>query len=103
MTGYAENTLVRGLNFLAEKQASIANNLANVDTTSFKRRSAIALDTGDRFHSLLDRELSAVDYVERSDMQRGVLKETRSHCAPSIATSRMPAARIAIDRRSSTS
>ena len=76
MTGYAENTLVRGLTFLAEKQASIANNLANVDTTSFKRRSAIALDTGNRFHSMLDRELSAVDYVERSDMQRGTLKET---------------------------
>jgi len=76
VTGYAENTLVRGLSFLAEKQAAIANNLANVDTTSFKRRSAIAQDTGERFHSLLDRELAAVDYVERSDMQRGTLKET---------------------------
>lgn len=76
MTQYAENTLVRGLTFLAEKQASIANNLANVDTTSFKRRAAVAQDTGNRFHSLLDRELSAVNYVETSDMQRGTLKET---------------------------
>ena len=42
MTGYAENSLVRGLSFLAEKQAAIANNLANVNTTSFKRRMAVA-------------------------------------------------------------
>ena len=76
MAGYGEMTLVRGLNFLAEKQAAIANNLANVDTASFKRRAAMALDTGERFQSLLDRQLGAVDYVERSDMQRGVLRET---------------------------
>ena len=47
MTGYAENSLVRGLSFLAEKQAAIANNLANVNTTSFKRRMAVAADSGD--------------------------------------------------------
>jgi flagellar basal-body rod protein FlgG len=85
VTGYAENTLVRGLTFLAEKQAAIANNLANVDTTSFKRRAAIAQDTGNRFHSLLDRELSAVDYVEQSDMQRGSLKETGNRFDVAIA------------------
>lgn len=76
MTGYGENALVRGLSFLAEKQAAIANNLANVDTTSFKRRSTVALDTGDRFHSMLDRALSSIDYVESSDLQRGNLRET---------------------------
>ena len=75
MTSYGETALVRGLSFLAEKQASIANNIANVDTTSFKRRSALAVPAG-TFHSLLDRQLSAVSYVERADMQRGILRET---------------------------
>ena len=68
MAGYGENALVRGLTFLAEKQASIANNLANVDTSSFKRRTAIAQSTGDRFETMLTDKMSAVDYVEQSDM-----------------------------------
>jgi flagellar basal-body rod protein FlgF len=76
VTGYAEKTLVRGLSYLAERQAAIANNLANVDTTSFKRRATVAKDTGARFQSMLDQRLSAVDYTERSDMQRGILRET---------------------------
>ena len=76
MAGYGETALVRSLSFLAEKQASIANNLANVDTTSFKRRAAVAQDTGARFQSLLDRRMASVDYVERNDMQRGILRET---------------------------
>ena len=76
MAGYGENALVRGLTFLAEKQASIANNLANVDTSSFKRRTAIAQSTGDRFETMLTDKMSAVDYVEQSDMSRGTLRET---------------------------
>jgi flagellar basal-body rod protein FlgF len=75
MGSYGEIALVRGLSFLAEKQAAIANNLANVDTTSFKRRTATA-QARDGFHTMLDRQLSAVDYVERSDMQRGTIRET---------------------------
>lgn len=78
MTGYGETALVRGLSFLAEKQASIANNLANVDTNGFKRRAAIAQDTGPQFHTLLDRQLRSIDYVEQSDMGRGVLRDTGS-------------------------
>ena len=65
-----------GLTFLAEKQASIANNLANVDTSSFKRRTAIAEGSGDRFHTMLDSRMSTVGYREQSDMQRGTLRET---------------------------
>ncbi|MFK7738702.1 MAG: flagellar hook-basal body protein [Planctomycetota bacterium] len=76
MAGYGETALVKSLSFLAEKQASISNNLANVDTTAFKRRAAIAQDTGPKFHTLLDRNLRSVDYVEKSDMERGVLRET---------------------------
>lgn len=75
MGSYGETALVRGLSFLAEKQAAISNNLANVDTTSFKRRTAIA-NSDTKFHSMLDRELDAVTYTERSDMQRGTLRET---------------------------
>jgi flagellar basal-body rod protein FlgF len=75
MTSYGETALVRGLSFLAEKQAAIANNLANVDTTSFKRRSALAVPTG-TFQSLLEERMSAISYVEQSDMQRGILRET---------------------------
>lgn len=75
MTSYGETALVRSLAFLAEKQSAIANNLANVDTTSFKRRTAIAQPAG-AFHTLLDRQLTAVGYSERTDMQRGILRET---------------------------
>ena len=75
MGGYGELALIRGLGFLAEKQAAIANNLANVDTTSFKRRTAIA-ETTSGFHSLLDRELTAISYTESSDMGRGTIRET---------------------------
>jgi flagellar basal body rod protein FlgG len=75
VAGYGEIALVRGLSFLAEKQAAIANNLANVDTTSFKRRDAVATTQGG-FHSLLDRQLTAIAYTERSDMQRGTIRET---------------------------
>lgn len=76
MGSYGETTLVRGLSFLAEKQAAIANNLANVDTTSFKRRAAIAKESPQSFYSLLDRQMTSVDYVEKSDMQHGILRET---------------------------
>jgi flagellar basal-body rod protein FlgF len=75
MAGYGEMALVRGLSFLADKQAAIANNLANVDTASFKRRAAVAAPDGG-FHSLLDRQLSAIRYEERTDLQRGTLRET---------------------------
>ena len=75
MGSYGETALVRGLSFLAEKQAAIANNLANVDTTSFKRRATVAR-TENGFHSMLDRELSALGYSEQSDMQRGTIRET---------------------------
>ena len=75
MTSYGETALVRSLGFLAEKQASIANNLANVDTTSFKRRLAVAESAGS-FQSLLDKQLTAISYTEQADMARGTIRET---------------------------
>ena len=76
MASYGEIALVRGLSFLAEKQAATAHNLANVDTTSFKRRHAIAQESTTDFQSLLEQKLPTVGYSERSDLQRGVLRET---------------------------
>ena len=75
MTSYGENALVRSLSFLAEKQGAIANNLANVDTTSFKRRLAVAESAGS-FQSLLDKQLTAISYTERPDMARGTIRDT---------------------------
>jgi flagellar basal-body rod protein FlgF len=72
---YGEIALVRGLSFLAEKQAAIANNLANVDTTSFKRRATIAREERG-FQGMLDEQMSAVSYTEQSDMSRGTIRET---------------------------
>lgn len=76
MQSYGEIALVRGLSFLAEKQAATAHNLANVDTTSFKRRHALAQGSTASFHSLLERQLPTIDYTERTDLQRGILRET---------------------------
>lgn len=75
MADYGETTLVRGLSFLVERQASIANNLANVDSSAFKRRLAVA--TPERgFDSMLGREMEAISYSERVDRQVGVVRET---------------------------
>lgn len=76
MQSYGEIALVRGLSFLAEKQAATAHNLANVDTTSFKRRHAVAQYTNESFHSMLERQLPTVGYQERTDLGRGILRET---------------------------
>ncbi len=76
MTNYGEMALVRGLAFLAEKQAATAHNLANVDTTSFKRRHAIAVDSKQDFQSVLQKTLPTITYAEQTDLQRGILRET---------------------------
>ena len=76
MQSYGESVLVRGLSFLAEKQAATAHNLANVDTTSFKRRHAVAIDSKQDFHSLLERQMPSITYSEQTDLQRGILRET---------------------------
>lgn len=76
MQSYAEIALVRGLAFLAEKQAATAHNLANVDTTSFKRRHAVAAGSPTDFHSMLERQMPTISYTDRTDLQRGILRET---------------------------
>ena len=54
-----------------QRQDTLANNLANVDTASFKRRIGVAAPQ-QGFDSLLDRELDAVSYTERTDRQAGL-------------------------------
>lgn len=76
MTSYAEIALVRGLSFLSDSQAAIANNLANVSTNGFKRRQPIAEPTTARFHSLLQAELPAVRYTETPNWRVGTLVPT---------------------------
>ncbi len=76
MANYGEQVLVRGLSFLAEKQAAIANNLANLDTTSFKRRVAVAQETPSSFQSMLDEQLPTITYAEQSDFSRGTTRDT---------------------------
>ncbi len=76
MSSYAEQNLVRGLSFLAERQAAIANNLANVDTTSFKRRVAIAEQAPSPFHAMLAEQMPTIAYREQSDFGRGIVRQT---------------------------
>jgi len=78
MSDYAEQSLVRGLSFLAERQAAIANNLANVDTTSFKRRVAVAEQEPSKFHSMLAEQMPTIRYKEQSDLGRGIVRQTDS-------------------------
>ena len=76
MGNYAEQSLVRGLSFLAERQAAIANNLANVDTASFKRRVAIAEQEPSKFASMLSEAMPTIRYREQSDFGRGIVRQT---------------------------
>ncbi|MCA8975841.1 MAG: flagellar hook basal-body protein [Planctomycetes bacterium] len=76
MTNYSESILIRGLSYLAERQAAIANNLANVDTSSYKRRVAYAEQTGHDFRTLLDQQLPSIDFREQTDFGRGISRET---------------------------
>ena len=56
MADFAEQNLVRGLSFLAERQAAIANNLANVDTGSYKRRVGLSQEAASPFYPLPGRD-----------------------------------------------
>lgn len=78
MAGYAELTLVRGMGYLANSQAAIAHNLANVDTAAFKRRAPLATAVEDEFATRLDAMLPSVRYAELTDWRTGTARETGS-------------------------
>lgn len=75
MARYSETALVRGLHFLGEAQAAIANNLANLETASYKRRSPVA-GTSATFQRVLDQRLPTVRYGEVADFQPGTVRQT---------------------------
>lgn len=76
MSSYAETSLVRGLSWLAEAQAAIAHNLANVDTANFKRRTSVAHAANEDFATVLAARLPTVSYGERTDFRPGNSRET---------------------------
>lgn len=76
MTSYAETTLVRAMSFLAESQAAIANNLANVDTGGFKRRLSVAQSQPGSFDSMLQSRLPTIGYREYAIWEQGNTRET---------------------------
>lgn len=76
MSSYSEAVLIKGLSFLAERQASIANNLANVDTSSFKRRIALANESSHDFQSMLDTHMPSIGFDQKVDYGRGIARET---------------------------
>jgi len=76
MTGYGDTALVRGMQYLAEKQASIAHNLANVNSFGFKRQVGYATDGGPEFGSILDQQLRTVQYSQHTDWTTGSMTST---------------------------
>jgi len=76
MTGYSEISLVRGMRYLADVQAAISHNLANVDTKNFKRRSPHAVESRDRFETELQQAMPTVLYREDVDWRPGTARET---------------------------
>ena len=76
MPGYAEVALVRGMAYLADAQAAIAHNLANIDSAGFKRRASYATTAPSSFDSMLGVQLPTVVYAERGDMSAGQVKPT---------------------------
>ena len=76
MTDYSELALVRAMNYLADKQAAIANNLANVDSTGYKRRVSQAMPGATQFSDMLQDELQTISYAEATDWTTGSLTPT---------------------------
>lgn len=76
MVNYAEVSLVRGLAWLAEAQAAISHNLANVDTANFKRRAPQAIAAQNDFAAVLGSRLPTVRYQEHTNWQPGNSRET---------------------------
>ena len=76
MADYSETALVRSLNFLAESQGAIAHNLANVGSTAYKRRVAIAEESDRGFASMLQTTMPTLVYRETTDQADGSTKST---------------------------
>src|SRR5258708_16823438 len=78
MSTYGEVALVHSMSYLADAQAAIAHNLANVDTSNFKRRTSVAERSPDKFADLLQSKLPMVQYHEYTVFEPGVTRQTAS-------------------------
>ena len=76
MAGYGEIALVRGMHYLSESQATVANNLANANTAGFKRRESHSVDAPDRFDAVLGRQLPTPAFREQLAWDTGTLQQT---------------------------
>jgi len=76
MASYAEASLVSSMSFLAEAQANVAHNLANANTTGFKRSEAVAETTTSRFRGMLDVALPTVRFSKAVDWTQGIPEPT---------------------------
>ncbi len=76
MGDHGDIALVRSLSYLSEAQATIAHNLANVESPSFKRRTPRAVESEDSFGTLLDAKLKSVMFTETVDWSQGTLQPT---------------------------
>lgn len=76
MTDYGDIALVRGMHYLAETQASIAHNLANSNSNGFKRQVGFAENATDQFGSILNKQLSTVQYESSTDWRNGSMTAT---------------------------
>lgn len=79
MTNYPEVALVRSMSWLLDAQATIAHNLANVDTAGFKRRGSVAETGTTRFQTMLQANLPTVVYKDYPDWGAGSLRQTGNH------------------------
>lgn len=86
MGGYAELSLVRSLSFLAEYQATIANNLANADSGAFRRRIAFAEPATETFQSTLEQKLGTLRYAQAGDWSPGTVKTTQERFHVALAS-----------------
>lgn len=87
MTNYAEYALVRGMSYLADSQAMIAHNLANLETKGFKRREAVAAEGDMRFESALGRQLGTISFGQQTDWTPGTPMPSSNNLDVALAES----------------
>ncbi len=76
MASLAEVSLVRGLNFLADSQSTISNNLANISSSTYKRRLPVTESSGQSFSSFLNSSFPNTTFNQSIDWSVGSLNAT---------------------------
>lgn len=84
MGNYAEAALVHSMGYLADAQAAVANNLANVNTEGYKRRVSVAQRSQAAFEDMLGAKLPQPSYSEATDWTAGSLRPTGNRLHVSV-------------------